>query len=115
MSTPFICHVEYNTPDPAVLEKFFTQLFGWKFQPFAPNYLIYIPGDGGTSVGIMQSDPIHVGGTPHVSIRVVDMDPMLSKAEELGGKIAVSKTHMGDGSFAFITAPDGNIIGLQQL
>jgi hypothetical protein len=43
MSTPFVCHVEWSTSDLAVLEKFLTQLFNWKFQTFAPNYLMYIP------------------------------------------------------------------------
>jgi predicted enzyme related to lactoylglutathione lyase len=115
MSTPFICHVEWGTSDPFVLEKFFTQLFNWKFQVFAPNYLIYMPGDGGISVGIMKSDQVKAGGTPNVSIRVVDLDSMLIKAEELGGKIVVPKTSMADGTFAFIAAPDGNLIGLQKI
>lgn len=115
MSTPFVCHVEWGTPSPAILEKFLTQLFSWHFQTFAPNYLIHIPGDGGISVGILQSDQVRAGGTPNVSIRVVDMDSMLAKAEELGGKIVVPKTPMGDGSFAFVAAPDGNLIGLQRL
>jgi uncharacterized protein len=115
MSTPFVCHVEWSTPDPAVLEKFLMQLFNWKFQTFAPNYLMYIPHEGGISVGILQSDQARAGGTPNVSIRVVDMDSFLAKAEELGGKIVVPNTPMGDGSFAFVAAPDGNLIGLQKL
>ena len=115
MSTPFVCHVEWGTPDPAVLEKFLSQLFNWRFQTFAPNYIMYLPSEGGISVGIMQSDQVKAGGTPNVSIRVVDMDLMLEKAEELGGKIVVPKTSMGEGSFAFIAAPDGNLIGLQKI
>jgi predicted enzyme related to lactoylglutathione lyase len=115
MSTPFICHVEWGTPDPTVLEKFLTQLFNWQFQVFAPNYIMYIPSDGGISVGIMQSNQAKAGGTPNVSIRVVDMDSILAKAEGLGGKIVVPKTPMGNGSFAFVAAPDGNLIGLQTI
>ena len=115
MSAPFVCHVEWGTPDPAVLEKFLTELFSWQFQAFAPNYLMYLPGDGGISVGIMQSDQVRARGTPNVSIRVIDIDSILAKAEELGGKIAVPKTQMGDGSFAFVAAPDGNLIGLQKI
>ena len=115
MSTPFVCHVEWGTPDPVELEKFLSGLFGWKFQPFAPGYLMYLPRDGGTSVGILQSDQVRAGGTPNVSIRVLDMDSMLAKAEHLGGKVVVPKTPMSDGAFAFIAAPDGNLIGLQKL
>ena len=115
MSIPSICHVEWGTTDPAVLSKFLTALFNWQFQTFAPNYLMYLPGDGGISVGLMQSDKVHAGGTPNVSIRVDDMDAMLAKAVEHGGKIVVPKTPMGAGWFAFVAAPDGNLVGLQKL
>ena len=115
MSTPFVCHVEWGTKDPAALEKFLAGLFGWQFQPFAPNYMIYLPSDGSISVGIMLSDQVQVGGTPNVSIRVTDMDAMLTKAEEFGGKVMVPKTSMSSSSFAFVAAPDGNLIGLQQM
>jgi predicted enzyme related to lactoylglutathione lyase len=115
MSTPFVCHVEWATQSPALLEKFVTELFDWQFQAFAPGYLMHLPGDGSISVGILQSDQAQDGGTPNVSVRVSDMDAMLAKAETLGAKIMVPKTFMGGGSFAFVAAPDGNLIGLQQL
>lgn len=115
MSTPFVCHVEWSTPQPTELEKFLRELFGWQFQTFAPNYLIYLPNDGSSSVGIMQSEHVQAGGTPNVSVRVSDIDAALAKAQELGGKVVVPKTMMGEGAFAFVTAPDGNIIGLQKI
>ena len=115
MPEPFVCHVEWGTPDPAVLDKFFSQLFGWKFQTFAPGYWIYLPASGGVSVGINTSDQMRAGGSPNVSIRVEDIDAVLAKAQTLGGAVAVPKTMLGSGAFAFITAPDGNVIGLQQM
>lgn len=115
MSAPFICHVEWGTPEPAVLEKFLTELLGWQFQAVMPTYLMYLPSDGSVSVGIMQSDQAKAGGTPNVSVRVTDIDSALAKAEVLGGKIAVPKTMMGNGAFAFVAAPDGNLIGLHQI
>jgi predicted enzyme related to lactoylglutathione lyase len=115
MPEPFVCHVEWGTPDPTVLEKFFSGLFGWKFHAFAPGYLMYLPAGGGVSVGINTSDQMRSGGSPNVSIRVEDLDAMLAKAQELGGQVAVPRTAAGTGGFAFITAPDGSIIGLQQL
>ena len=115
MSTPFICHIEWGTPDPAMLEKFLTQLFSWQFQTSSHDNLIYDSADGGASVGILQSDPMRASGSPNASRRVTDMESMLAKAEELGAKIVVPKTPIGDGSFAFIAAPDGSLIGLQNL
>jgi hypothetical protein len=115
MTAPFICHVEWGTSDPESLRSFLNEMFGWVFQSFAPNYLIYIPAEGNASVGIMGSDQMRAGGSPSASVRVLDMDAMLAKAEELGGKIVVPKTSMGSGAFAFIAAPDGNLIGLQKV
>jgi predicted enzyme related to lactoylglutathione lyase len=115
MTTPFICHVEWGTPDPDALQKFLTQLFGWEFQSFAPNYMIYLRAEGGVSVGIMQSDQMRAGGSPNASVRVLDLDAMLAKTAELGGKVVVPKTQMESGAFAFIAAPDGNLIGLQKV
>jgi predicted enzyme related to lactoylglutathione lyase len=115
MSAPFICHIEWGTPDPAVLENFLTQLFSWQFQAFAHDNVIYDSAGGGASVGIIHSEQMRVGGLPNASRRVTDMESMLAKAEELGAKIVVPKTPIGDGSFAFIAAPDGSLIGLQNL
>ena len=77
--------------------------------------MIYLPVEGGVSVGIMQSDQMRPGGSPNASVRVLDLDAMLAKAEELGGKVVVPKTQMGTGAFAFVAAPDGNLIGLQRV
>ena len=115
MTTPFICHVEWGTPVPQGLHKFLTQLFGWEFQSFAPHYMIYLPAEGGASVDIQQSDQMRAGGSPNASVRVLDLDAMLAKAGELGGKVVVPKTQMGTGAFAFIAAPDENLIGLQKV
>lgn len=115
MTTPFICHIEWGTLDPDILQKFLTHLFGWEFQSFAPNYMVYLPAEGGASVGIMHSDQMRAGGSPNASVRVLDLDPMLAKAEQLGGTVVVPKTQMGTGAIAFVAAPDGNLIGLQKV
>ena len=115
MKAPFVCHVEWGTPEPEKLMNFLSQLFGWNFQPLAPGYLIFMSADGEVSVGILKSDQMRAGGSPSASVRVDDLDARLKKAQELGGKIAVQKTPMGTGAFAFISAPDGNLVGLQQL
>ncbi len=115
MTAPFICHIEWGTPYPAVLEKFLTQLSIWQFQTIAHNDLAYVSADRDASVGIIQADQMWATGSPNASARVIDMESMLAKAEELGAKIIVPKTPLGDGSFAFIASPDGSLIGLQDL
>jgi uncharacterized protein len=115
MTTPFVCHVEWGTPDPESLQKFLKELFGWDFYPFTPHYLMYLPSQGGVSVGINKSEHLRPGGSPNASVRVIDIDAVLTKVESLGGKVVVPKTQMENGAFAFINAPDGNLIGLQMI
>jgi len=43
---------------------------------------------------------------------VVSIDACFEKAKALGGEAAVPRTSMGIGSFAFVKAPDGNLMGL---
>jgi uncharacterized protein len=115
MSTPFICHVEWGTSDPKSLQVFLSNLFGWEFISLTPDYLMHMPENGGVSIGIMKSEMMRAGGSPSASVRVLDLDAMLVRAQSLGGKVVVPKTQMGKGSFAFISAPDGNLIGLQMV
>jgi len=43
-------------------------------------------------------------------------DEILAKGQKLGGVVAVPKTVIagGMGAFAFVKAPDGNLIGLHE-
>jgi predicted enzyme related to lactoylglutathione lyase len=115
MSTPFIFHVEWGTSDPKTLQGFLSDLFGWEFISLTPEYLMHLPENGGVSIGIMKSETMRAGGSPSASVRVVDLDATLEKAQSLGAQVVVPKTQMGKGAFAFIAAPDGNLIGLQMV
>ncbi len=115
MSNPIV-HVEWGTTQLDGLRAFLSELFGWQFQSFAPNYWMAFPVEGGVGVGLFHNEQCSPGGTPNVSVQVDDINAMVAKAESLGGSIAVPVTSMGQmGSFAFVKAPDGNLIGLQQL
>lgn len=108
-----ITHVEWGTTQLSRLKDFMTGLFDWQFQPFGEGYFMY-KAPGGLSVGLMHNDHAQVaGGTPNVYIDVVSIDACFEKAKALGGDVAVPKTTLpGMGSFAFVKAPDGNLIGL---
>jgi predicted enzyme related to lactoylglutathione lyase len=69
------------------------------------------------SIGINQdTHGATAGGTPNVYLTVKSLDDTLAKAQKLGGTVAVPKTVIaGDmGAFAFVKAPDGNLIGLHE-
>lgn len=116
MEPPAITHVEWATARLEQTKAFLTGLFGWEFQPFGEGYYSYNP-PGGVSVGLMQDQHgAHSGGTPNVYIEVASIEAYLEQAQLLGGGVAVPKTNVpGMGSFAFVKAPDGNLIGLHEI
>lgn len=114
MEKPAITHIEWATTSLEQLRDFCANLFGWEFQAFGEGYYTYNP-PGGVSVGLMHNDRAHPGGTPNVYIKVESIDACVEKAQALGGGVAVPKTTIPDmGSFAFVKAPDGNLIGLHE-
>ena len=117
MSVNAITHVEWQSKDYKGLAKFITDLFGIKFDAFGEGYMFYTPGGDGVSIGISQdTEGASAGGTPNVYLTVKSIDETLAKAQKLSGTVAVPKTAIaGDmGAFAFVKAPDGNLIGLHE-
>lgn len=115
MTTLQVTHVEWATTQLETLKDFLSRLFGWPFRSFGEGYYVYNPGDG-VSVGLMHNPRANAAGSPNVYLKVESIDDCLSTAQSLGGEVAVPRTKMGDvGSFAFIKAPDGNLIGLYEV
>lgn len=117
MLVNIVTHVEWQSNDYKGFAKFMTDLFGFKFDPFGEGYMFYTPGGDGVSIGISQDrQGASAGGTPSVVITVASVDDALAKGQKLGGVVAVPKTVIaGDqGAFAFIKAPDGNLIGVHE-
>jgi predicted enzyme related to lactoylglutathione lyase len=110
-----INQIEWGSSDVERLKEFVSALFGWVFAPLAPGYYFYRGADG-PGIALMQNERCQAGGTPNVYVRVASIAECLAKAPALGGGVAVPETPIpGMGSFAFIKAPDGNLIGLHQL
>jgi len=112
---PSINQIEWGSSDVEGLKNFVAALFGWEFATLMPGYYFYRGADG-PGIGLMQNERCEAGGTPNVYVRVASIADCLAKAQALGGSVAVPETPIpGLGSFAFVKAPDGNLIGLHQL
>lgn len=111
-STPVV-HFEIGCRDTAKTQQFFSQLFGWQIQSAGPAALI----NTGTKEGI-QGHITSLGHEPHnyvtFYVQVDDLAAYLEKAKQLGGKTLVPPVKIPTGMFAWISDPDGNIIGLLQ-
>lgn len=106
---------EIVSEEPARSVEFYSELFGWKAGPSFDGYTLIDTdaGEGAVGGGI---GPSYAEGDTGVKIyiRVDDLDAAIRRAEQLGGTALVPPTDLPDGfgTFAVVTDPDGNAVGL---
>ncbi len=116
---PRITHFEVPADDPARAQKFYSQVFGWKFDKWdgPMEYWMTITGDNkepGINGGLMKRVPGQFGITNY--IEVSSIDEFLNKIRSNGGNVIVPKTSISEvGYFAQCTDTEGNIFGIIQL
>ena len=106
-----IVHFEIGCRDRAKSEAFFSSLFDWHIQANDPAGTI----DTGSTHGI----PGHIASLGHEPqhytmfyVEVEDVQAYLDKAVALGGKMLVPPVKTPAGTFAWLSDPDGNMLGL---
>lgn len=113
MSEHHVVHVEFSAQDREAAAKFYSDLFGWKFEQFPEmNYATFDTGKyvGGGLNPVTDTNP---AGSVVVYIGSEDIDADLAQAESLGAKIVTPKTEIPNtGWFGFFADPTGNMIGL---
>lgn len=114
MAKNTVCHVEWQVTSFDNAERFYGGLFGWKFTKWGEEYMLF-EAESGPGGGFTVVKKIDAGQSPLVHIEVDEIEPYLSKATELGGKVAVPKTEIPQvGWFAVLNDIDGNVLGLYQ-
>ena len=114
MSDLLIAHVEIPSTDLDRSSSFLNKIFGWEFKAFGKGYLLF-NNYKGIMVGLRKVDNVSAGDTTVFHVNVKDIDEMLNKAKENGGKVKREKTVIpAMGWYALITDPDENTIGLYQ-
>lgn len=104
---------EIQARDPEKLRDFYARMFNWSI---GEGPVMSVPaGIGGPQPGpigsLRQSD--HPGVSLYIQVR--DLRASLAKAEELGGRILRQPVDVpGRPTFASITDPEGNRVGLIQ-
>jgi uncharacterized protein len=113
--TPTIIHFEIPANDVESLRKFYSAVFGWKFEK-APmtgmEYWVITTGPQGKSVGGgMYKKVAHEG--PRNFIAVADIDEAVRKFSKAGGREIVGKQEVPGMGWSYIgTDPEGNTIAL---
>jgi uncharacterized protein len=117
MANPFV-HVELQTNDLPKAKAFYSRLFGWKLQdesmPGGGTYTMINVGEG-TGGGMTKSP--NPGAPPQwlAYVAVDDVAATTRNARELGAKILLEKTEVGEfGWMSVITDPTGATFALWQ-
>ncbi|MFQ5564005.1 MAG: VOC family protein [Parvularculaceae bacterium] len=119
-------HFEIHADDPERAIKFYTDVFGWTFDPFGAGeqpYWLAVTGPDdarGINGGLMKRMGSPPGEQQPVSAYVCsmdvdDLDAYSSKVKDAGGNQAVDKMAIpGVGWLAYFKDTEGNIFGLMQ-
>jgi uncharacterized protein len=115
MANPFV-HVELHTRDPEKAEKFYKELFDWKFEDVPDkDYTVINVGDG-TGGGIMKS-PMPPDARPQwvPYVLVDDVEASTEKAKSLGARVLIEIMEVPDmGRFSMFLDPTGAAFALWQ-
>lgn len=109
-----VVHFEITGKDGKKLQKFYSNVFGWKVNADNPlNYGTVDPADtgGGIGGGISGGDEQRTQVTFYIG--VADPQSYLDKIESMGGKTVVPLTEIpGTVKFAQFADPEGNVVGI---
>ena len=110
-----IVHAEVVGKDAGALQRFFSELFGWKVDTNNPGgYGMFSAEDAGLAGGIGSTPD---GSAGHVTfyVSVPSIDRTLQKAEQLGGRTVMPKTEPAPGTkIALLADPEGHVVGLSE-
>ena len=111
-----VIHFEVVGRDGPGLQRFYSDLFGWKLDTNNPGgYGMSSADQTGVVVGIGAAPD---GASGHVTgyVTVADVDAALARAAELGGRVIMPKYSPGPGAVLGLLAdPEGHVIGVTEV
>jgi uncharacterized protein len=102
-----IDYVEMPSRDLAASKGFFTQLFGWSFQDYGPDYCAF--DDGRLAGGFFASEKTGsvAGGAALIVFYQSDLEKTCAKVLQLGGKVTREIFEFPGGRRFHFEAPGG--------
>ena len=115
MTEPRIIHFEIVGRDQAALQRYYSDLLGWKLDTSNPGgYGMTDPAQTGIVVGVGATPD---GSAGHVTgyVTVGDIDATVARATALGGSVIMPKFSPGPNAvLALIADPEGHVLGLTE-
>lgn len=111
----FIWH-ENLTKDPKAAVAFYTEVVGWKTEPFGDDYTMWV-GPRGALGGTMKlpEQAAKMGAPPHWlgSVQVADVDATAAQTKKLGGAVYMEPMDIPNvGRYAVIADPQGAALSI---
>src|SRR2546430_14870559 len=108
-----IGHIELTSKDLMATKKFYSRLFGWKFEMFGDGYAMFKTSKNGVGGGFQLGKKIKPGSTTFY-VNVDTIPATQQKAKSLGGRILKKSEAIGGGTghCGTIGESPGNGIGL---
>ena len=100
-----IDYIEFHATDISVIKQFYSQVFGWQFEDYGPDYASF--KDGRIAGGFVKGSP-SPGGGPLIVIFVDDLTAAEVRVKDAGGKISKETFSFPGGSRFHFTDPSGN-------
>ncbi len=102
---------EHLTKDPKAAITFYSEVVGWKTEPFGEHYVLWV-GSQGPLGGVMQlpDEAAKMGAPPHwmAHVQVADVDATAALVKKLGGRIHKEPSDIPTvGRFAVLADPQG--------
>jgi hypothetical protein len=116
MANNRVVHFEIPANNPAELTRFYSELFGWKFNKApipGPEYWLCDCGSEGPGINGAVMQRVHPQQPWMNYVDVASIDAAIAKAKTLGAEVALPRTPVpGVGAYAAIKDPQGNLCGL---
>ena len=100
-----IDYIEFPASDLPATKLFYTDVFGWSFQDYGPDYTSF--QDGRLSGGFQKEQSVKTGG-PLVVIYAKDLEGVVSKVQSAGGTIVKPIFTFPGGRRFHFSDPNGN-------
>lgn len=115
MADARVIHFEIVGKDGAALQRYYSDLLGWKLDTNHPGNYGMTNGDSMPIIGIGSTPD---GSSGHVTgyVTVASIDDTLARATALGGSVVMPKfSPDGNAQLALVADPEGHVLGLTEV
>jgi predicted enzyme related to lactoylglutathione lyase len=98
-------YIEFLTTDIEASKKFYSEIFGWEFTDFGPDYTSFV--DGRIAGGFVLSTEV-LTGNPLVVLYSIDLEGIRDRIVENGGKVVREIFEFPGGRRFHFIDPGGN-------